>query len=188
MDSEVLREAAGMRPIPGFERYAACKNGRIYSFSSGQAKPLSEHLSSNGYKQLSLRKPGKSYTKRVHVLVLEAFCGRRPSATHHARHLDGDKHNNKLENLSWGTALENIEDQRRHGTLVCGARAGRSALTERQVQEIRARISKGETCKGLAREYCVSDTAILNIKHGRTWTHLPAPPVTDETHKVIDNG
>jgi hypothetical protein len=55
-------------------------------------------------------------TKRyVHELVLEAFTGPRPEGNY-GRHLDGDHHNNRLENLAWGTPTQNSWDRVRYGT------------------------------------------------------------------------
>lgn len=52
---------------------------------------------------------------RVHHLVLEAFHGPRPVRTE-ARHLNGDRLDNRAVNLAWGTKSENCLDQVRHGT------------------------------------------------------------------------
>ena len=52
----------------------------------------------------------------VHHLVLEAFVGPRPEGAE-ARHFpDRDKTNNRAENLLWGTAQDNSDDRKIHGT------------------------------------------------------------------------
>ena len=63
-------------------------------------KILSGTLDSNGFLKVVLSKGGKSSGKRVHKLVVEAFldngyCGRGRLI----KHLDGDRTNNKLDNL-----------------------------------------------------------------------------------------
>lgn len=55
-------------------------------------------------------------TRYFHRLVLEAFIGPCPEGME-CRHLDGDAGNNRLENLAWGTPIENGEDKVRHGTM-----------------------------------------------------------------------
>jgi hypothetical protein len=52
---------------------------------------------------------GRLISRYVHHLVLEAFVGLRPQGTE-ACHWDGDAANNKLENLRWGTSVENKAD------------------------------------------------------------------------------
>jgi hypothetical protein len=56
----------------------------------------------------------KPKTYLLHRLVLEAFRGVPPDGKMDARHLDGRKSNNRLENLSWGTRSENMLDVIKH--------------------------------------------------------------------------
>ena len=73
--------------------------------------------------------------RTVHSLVLEAFVGPRPAGAV-VRHLDGDKLNNRLENLRYGTSAENAEDTIRHGRTLPGSRNPNSRLTDEQVEFI----------------------------------------------------
>jgi hypothetical protein len=52
----------------------------------------------------------------VHHLVLRAFVGERPVTIERGeiRHLDGNKTNNVLANLCYGTIKENADDRKRH--------------------------------------------------------------------------
>jgi len=45
-------------------------------------------------------------------------------------------------------------------------------LTESNIQEIRLLIYMGGSSRVIAREYDTSKTAILNIKNGKTWSHV----------------
>ena len=56
---------------------------------------------------------GKMRTHLAHVWVLEAFVGPRPKGAV-ARHLNDDPVDNRLENLSWGSRTENMEDAYRN--------------------------------------------------------------------------
>lgn len=64
---------------------------------------------STGYARV--RVDGERY--RVHGLVLESFVGDRPDGEE-CRHWDDDPQNNRLNNLFWGTRLENMADRRRN--------------------------------------------------------------------------
>jgi hypothetical protein len=46
--------------------------------------------------------------RKVHQLVCEAFHGPKPFSTAVVIHLDEDGHNNRPENLKWGTQKENL--------------------------------------------------------------------------------
>lgn len=111
-------------------------------------------------------------TARVHVLVLEAFVGPRPTGQE-ARHLDGDHRNNRVENLVWGTSSQNKEDNRRLGRLRGGNQRGEDVgtarLTELDVLAIRA---SPETQEALARRYGVNQTNISRIKRRVSWRHI----------------
>jgi hypothetical protein len=58
-------------------------------------------------------------TAYVHALVLQAFVGARPVTKDRGeiRHLDGDKTNNKLTNLVYGTVVENGADRVKHNKM-----------------------------------------------------------------------
>jgi|LakMenEpi03Aug12_release.lakeMendotaPanAssembly.Ray.scaffolds.fasta_scaffold934646_1 hypothetical protein len=68
------------------------------------------------YLCVKLAKAGVTKTAYVHELVLLAFVGERPNLGQRCeiRHLDGNKMNNKLENLKYGTIKENAEDRKLH--------------------------------------------------------------------------
>lgn len=64
----------------------------------------SEHMT--GYSTMRLSKNGVIKTHRVHRLVAESFLENLDDKSF-VNHKDGNKRNNKLENLEWVTALEN---------------------------------------------------------------------------------
>lgn len=68
-----------------------------------------------GYLAVSLSKKGVVRTKLVHHIVLEAFVGPRENGQE-TRHLNGDRSDNRLVNLKWGSRSENTQDQVRLGT------------------------------------------------------------------------
>ena len=69
----------------------------------------------DGYAQVNLYRDGVERTPRVHRLVMEAFAGPCPPGLE-TRHLDGDRLNNTVDNLRYGTHAENVQDSIRHGT------------------------------------------------------------------------
>jgi hypothetical protein len=84
-------------------------------------------------------------------MVAEAFIGPRPFPEAQICHWDGNRTNNHYSNLRWGTAKDNKNDSKRHGTLARGERQGLSKLTANEVLEMRRlRRMKGMTSKLLA--------------------------------------
>lgn len=64
---------------------------------------------------VSLNKNGKSFNKRLHILVAKAFIP-NPNNYSQVNHIDGNKENNNLENLEWCTSSYNVRDMyRRNG-------------------------------------------------------------------------
>lgn len=154
------------RPIPGFEGYYEASNlGRIRgvdrwittrsgftAFRRGQL--LSQRvLDGNGYLIVMMSKHGQYQNRLVHRLVLSAFVGLAPEGTE-CCHNNGDRRDNRIENLRWDTKLANTEDQFRHGThRSIGDNCGRghaftlenTYMRPRGTRECRAcRISRGE--------------------------------------------
>lgn len=61
-------------------------------------------LNTWGYMTVNLSKNGKSNTKRVHRLVATTFLG---DSNLQVDHIDGNKQNNRLDNLEYVTPKEN---------------------------------------------------------------------------------
>lgn len=137
------------RDIPGYEGvYQVSSEGQVRSLDRVVQHPVSGDTlrrgkvlrlkrRSEGYLYVRLYRGGKSKSRSVHHLVLEAFVGPRPEGSE-TRHLDGDPTNNRVSNLAWGTPKENAQDKKRHGTEPWSKRShcknGHSLLDETNVR------------------------------------------------------
>lgn len=164
--------------IPNFPAYRVCNLGFIESrwrtgnFYSGFEvedvwRVLKHNERPDGYHGVSLR-DGKGRSRRtyVHILVAEMFIGQKPFVGACVRHLDGISSNNNVENLAWGTALENERDKLKHGTWD-SRYSGK--LSREQREEILRRAKNGERQRILAEEYGVSRPTITRLVNGSTW-------------------
>lgn len=75
---------------------------------------------SRGYARYILRVDGRSITRSAHRLVCFHFNGPPPPDKTQCAHKDGNKENNRFNNLYWATAQENADDKVRHGTTTRG--------------------------------------------------------------------
>jgi hypothetical protein len=91
------------RAVPGVEQYLVSSEGRV-------ARLMKTDPPSSRYVRINVRDAvGRLKAHLAHVWVLEAFVGPRPPGAL-ARHLNDVKDDNRLENLEWGTPVQNIED------------------------------------------------------------------------------
>jgi hypothetical protein len=97
----------------------------------------------------------------VHILLLENFVGPRPDGFL-GLHKDGNKDNNFLENLYWGSPSDNMKDRERHGRgniLNIQPRA----LPDSVRGDIIRRMILGESPTGISRLHRVSKSTCYKI-------------------------
>jgi len=128
-----------------------------------------------GYPIVSLDGVGKPKCAVVHSLVLEAF-NPKPQTTERleCNHKDGNKTNNRLNNLEWVTSKEN----KKHAfdTGLCDHRRGEhlynAKLKNEQVKEIKRLLKQGKKNSELAKIFNVSRGVISHIIAGRNYKHI----------------
>ena len=83
------------------------------------------------------------------------------------RHLDGNRENNRLVNLKWGTHTDNEKDKIKHGTSQHGERNPVSLLTNEQAEIIRSIYKEGNMIqKEIGKLFGVSQTVVSYIVRG----------------------
>jgi hypothetical protein len=102
---------------------------------------------------------------KVHVLVKETFNGPRPEK-HDCCHLDGDKLNNRLDNLAWKTKSNHAREDYALGIWPQFPGFKPRKLTDDQVRE--ARRSK-ETGVSLAQRFGVTPGTISYARSRKTF-------------------
>lgn len=173
-----MSDSDSIKPIPGYEGYFASSGGEIWSMHSrgrtsrqlAQGPPYRVPQSvCDGYKRVNLYQSGRRAYMRVHRLVLLAFVGPAPDG-HEAMHLDNDKGNNRLDNLKWGTPSENVAQRERDGR---GHRPAQyRILSDADVITIKRRLANGDSIRGIARHFRVSQSSIRAIRTGRSYAYL----------------
>jgi hypothetical protein len=173
-------------PVPGMDGLWATLDGRIVSCRRGNPRPLG-WVGRDGYLVVNCGRHSTPRQQKVHQLVAAAFLGPRPHGFV-TRHLDGNKLNNAIGNLAYGTRLDNRRDAARHGTMEhAGEGNPRAKLTTAKViQIIRAHAAGGRPAD-LARQHGLSPGHVSNIVHGRMWNMPKVDAVRLEcTSAVLD--
>jgi hypothetical protein len=134
-----------------------------------KAKPRKTELGRNGYVRVIFRREGTTKNKSVHRLVAEAFIG---TDDRDVCHNNGQRHDNRLTNLRYGTHLENMADRTKHGNTLIGTKHWKAILNDDQIVEIRKRLQRGDFQREIAADYGVQRSAISSISTGANWSHI----------------
>lgn len=156
--------------VEGFRgRYEVSNQGRVRRlYKSGVKRVLSLHPNNDGYLRVELYPDGRRVRIQVSHLVLNAFVGPRPEGMETA-HLNGDKVDNRPENLAWVSHAENVRHQVVHGTTRRGTLNPNAKLNPAKVREIRRLRAEGVQSKHLAPRFGVCAGTINEVLRRRVW-------------------
>lgn len=108
------------KDIAGWEgRYKVSNLGRVLSYNRPNGHKdaiVVPHPNEKGYLMVHLYRKPVSKTVKVHKLVAEAFIP-NPAHLPEVNHIDGDKSNNRVDNLEWMTRKANVEHARKTGAM-----------------------------------------------------------------------
>ena len=94
------------KDIKGYEGlYQVSNLGRVKSLYRNII--LKGFIDQDGYRLVTIYRNNTKSNKRIHRLVAQAFIP-NPENKSHVNHIDEDKTNNRVDNLEWMTAKENI--------------------------------------------------------------------------------
>lgn len=99
--------------VKGYEGfYKISSEGKLISPNGIKTTEITK----NGYERVSLWKKGKGRHYSIHRLVAEAFIP-NPLNLPMVNHIDGNKLNNKIENLEWCDAFHNMKHAYNHNLI-----------------------------------------------------------------------
>lgn len=160
-------EEESWKTVEGFdEAYQVSNLGRIRDFD-GTMRHIGQFVS--GYARVCLKENGKFKNIRFHRLVAILFV-ENPDELPEVNHDDGNKMNNRADNLSWTTNQGNMDHAKATGLVWKHEAINTAKLTKDLVLQIRLEYSTGKIGqRPLAAKYGVTKTAIAEIVNNKTW-------------------
>ena len=168
------------RPVPfgGVRKYEVSSEGRL---RNQEGRIMNPSPNERGYLQASFTiEKRKKRTVKVHRVVALVFIGERPPGMQ-INHINGNKRDNRAENLEYVTGAENIRHACKNNLYDAeklkesGRRLGalrKQKLKPEAVRSIRERVASGERASVLSEEYGVSDWTIGAIIRRRIWANI----------------
>lgn len=153
------------KQVPGYEwRYEVSDQGNVRSWitTSGKRREKPKILNPQycGKKYLQVVLQGQQ--EKVHRLVAIVFLP-RTTGKDQVNHIDGDKENNKIENLEWCTQSENQTHSYKTGIT-------KRKLTPENVKEIRHLYANTKvTQKKIAEYFGIYQQHVSAIINNKKW-------------------
>lgn len=168
MNEEIIEE---------WREYNGYKVSNFGKVIGKKGKYLSTNIAKDGYVPTSIKDYNGKTIHGLHRIVATVFLP-NPNNLPEVNHLDGVKHNNRLDNLEWCTKKGNQD----HEVLVLQQRSGTNnymnKLTDEQVIEIHNLCKEGKLLyKDIAKLYEISNTVVSSIAQAIRWRHLGLEPL-----------
>lgn len=166
------------KDVVGYEgEYQVSSSGRVRSLDryvkSARGKRLVRGITMqlmkhpHGYRSVSLRGVNRVL---VHRLVAEAFIGAPPRGCTDVNHINGVKHDNRVQNIEYCTRRQNVRHAMATGLMNnSGENNGQAKYKRSDIAIAYAMYAEGSTAKEASRKTGIPVSAIFRATSGRHW-------------------
>ena len=170
--------------IKNYPTYRVTSNGRIYSeFRKQYIKPIPRN---DGYMEVSLGRQ----SQLVHIFVAEGFLGEKPGKKFVINHKNGDKGDNRVDNLEWSTRQQNSQHAHDTGLNTTGKECIQYSLDGIEVARYktiaRAHKDSGANQANISNA-CNKRNRATHVAGGFIWRFV-WDPLSEEELKKIQQG
>lgn len=159
-----IQENEEWRDHPYIKNLACSSTGRIANIKKKRCFTLHE---SNGYRKASIRDDGRKIIRFAHRLVVEAFVG---ISRLQVNHINGNKKDNRIENLEYVTPLQNTLHSIKTGLRTNqSVRTVNAVLNEEKILTIATLFNSGILRSDIAKIMNVSETTVYYLVGGKTY-------------------
>ena len=150
-----------------YKDYYVDEEGNIYSAKRKNPHKLKQQTSNHGYRFVCISENGKEFSRYVHRIVVEAFYRKLCSEKFETvNHIDGNKTNNRLENLEIVSASENVVLSYKTGLHKVGEQHEQSRYSDAYLTKALDEIHSGCSVRSTAKKYGISQSYLNKIKNG----------------------
>ena len=181
----VMREIEVWRYIPGWDNvYMVSNLGRVksldrYIYQKNKHGGITKRLlkgrvlrpclnKNRGYVYVTLQIQGQKENAKLHRLVCKSFY-LNPHLKPDVNHIDGDKLNNRADNLEWVTREENMQHALANGLTTCRYNA---KLSENEVLKIRDYYENGMSLGAITNLFDVTKATICRVVNNKVWQNV----------------
>lgn len=156
-------------------RYEASNFGNIRNANKKNIKNESfgkvkkKYTDKQGYERVGITLNKKTVVFRVHNLIMNAFYGDKPFDKAEINHIDGNKMNNRLDNLEWCTAKENSRHSVENGLFPKSEDLYNTKHKEVDILDIYRLYKNGHSLSEIALLYDDNCKNIRRIVKGERW-------------------
>ena len=158
-------EVSNFGNVRGKDRLRKGRHG--LRLTNGQ--PMKQVFNKKGYPEVRFRKEG-THTKLIHRLVAKAFVPNRDNKSQ-VNHIDGNKLNNRADNLEWVNNSENQLHAYKLGLQPsrAGENNSKAKITDKDVTLLKELYNSGKNIVEVSKTMNISLDSTRQIIYGRTW-------------------